>query len=118
MERARRSVALARAVEPCSALGILVIHLINGQRLVLPIEHLQGLTGASPQQLRNHELCSSGVRLTFPDVNAQFWVPGLARGVYGSRRWMDDLKKRLNSPPAQGESLQDHGGFCRRDTPS
>ncbi len=98
MELARRSVALARSVEPHPDIGVLIIHLTNGERLVLSIEHLQGLGGATPDQLEKYELWDGGSGLNFPDVNADFWVPALARGVYGTRRWMIDLKKRLSSP--------------------
>ena len=98
VELARRSVALARSVQLHAAIGVLIVHLTHGERLVLPIEHLQGLVEAVPEQLEKYELLCGGLKIYFPDVNTGFWVPALARGVYGTSRWMNDLRTRLNSP--------------------
>ena len=101
LEHAKLNRGLPRAekVDSHPDLGVLVVTLTNQQRLVLPAENLQGLEKASLAQLENYELAGGGTRIRFPDLSADFWVPGLVRGIYGSRRWMINLQKRLRSLP-------------------
>ncbi|HWG19890.1 MAG TPA: DUF2442 domain-containing protein [Terracidiphilus sp.] len=82
---------LARTVEHISKLKLLIIWLSNGRRLVLPVEDVQGLDHATPQQFQNYELLGGGTGIRFPDLDVDLYVPALVAGVYGNRRWMAQL---------------------------
>jgi hypothetical protein len=86
-----RNEPLARRVEHIPRLNLLIVTLSNHRRLVLPIEDLQGLGGATHQQLQHHELLGGGTGISFPDLDVDLYVPALIEGVYGNRRWMAQL---------------------------
>jgi hypothetical protein len=79
---------VARMVEFFGDLNLLIVGLSNGRRLVLPVEEVQGLGGAKPEQMRRYELLGGGTGIHFPELDVDLYVPGLIEGVYGNRRWM------------------------------
>jgi hypothetical protein len=78
-------------------LKLLLVGLSNGRRLALPIENLQGLKEATAKQLQKVEIENLGTAISFPDLDADFYVPSLIKGVYGNRRWMVEMGKRGGS---------------------
>ena len=85
---------VAQNVEHVPALNLLIVGLSNRRRLVLPVEDLQGLEHATHEQLVNYELIGRGTGISFPALDADFYVPALIEGVYGTRRWMAELGKK------------------------
>ena len=86
-----RNEPLARRVEHIPRLNLLIVTLSNHRRLVLPIEDLQGLGGATHQQLQHHELLGGGTGISFPDLDVdlyestleglKFFYPRMSRGA-------------------------------------
>lgn len=85
---------VALKIEHVPGLNVLIIALSNHRRLVLPVEDLQGLEHATHEQLKNYELVGRGTGISFPALDADFYVPALIEGVYGTRRWMAALGKK------------------------
>jgi hypothetical protein len=85
---------VAQAVEHIPELNLLILRLSNGHRLALPIEDLQGLEKATPEQIRNYELLGRGTGIGFPALDVDLYVPALIEGIYGNRRWMAQLGKK------------------------
>jgi len=85
---------LAQGVEHIEDLNLLIIRLSTGRRLVLPVEDIQGLGNATPEQLRKHELLGRGTGISFPELDVDLYVPALIEGVYGNRRWMAHLGRQ------------------------
>jgi hypothetical protein len=85
---------VAQKIEHVPGLNLLIVGLSNHRRLVLPVEDLQGLEHATPDQLANYELLGRGTGISFPALDADFYVPALIEGVYGTRRWMAELGKK------------------------
>ncbi len=96
LARARRhdSEPRARTVEHIPNLNLLIVALSNGRRLVLPIEDVQGLGTATPEQLQNYELLGGGTGISFPALDVDLYVPALIEGIYGNRRWMAQLGRQ------------------------
>lgn len=80
------------------ARGRLIIGLMGGALLELVPSDVQGLERATPAELAEIELEPFGLALHFPKLNADLFVPTLARGVLGSAPWMADRARRR--PPA------------------
>ncbi len=85
---------VAESVEHVAGLNLLIIVFSNHRRLVLPVEDLQGLEQATHEQLAEYELVGRGTGISFPALDADFYVPALIEGVYGTRRWMAELGKK------------------------
>ncbi len=63
----------------------------------VPAAHLQGLSGATPEQLSDIEVSPQGVGLHWPQLNADLTVQGIVFGVYGSQAWMAALGRKGGS---------------------
>jgi hypothetical protein len=84
----------AQTMEYVALHRLIVVGLDSGRRLALPVEDMQGLEKATPEQLTKFEILGQGTGISFPELDADFYVPALAEGVYGNRRWMAQLGKR------------------------
>jgi hypothetical protein len=95
IERAKklRRDPLVTAVEYKSGPGLdlFILKLSDGHRHVIPREELQGLQSATKEQLGRVEILGGGTGLHWPDLDADFYVPGLLRGVYGNKKWMAEI---------------------------
>jgi hypothetical protein len=95
MERARNEPELPRALsgeyKPDS--DVIVLHIDNGRRLVIPREELQGLENATPAQIAHIEIFG-GLDIAWPDLDLDHYLPSLMKGQFGSDRWMQALQNR------------------------
>jgi hypothetical protein len=100
-QAAARRAAKADAVEPRAKSARydkrsrrIVIDLRNGSRFMFPPELAQGLAGADDQALSKIQLSPSGSGLSWPDLDADFSLPALMAGIFGTREWMRKLRTR------------------------
>jgi len=104
----------ALSVEHIPALRLLIVSLSNQRRLVLPIEDIQGLGQATPEQLQNYEFLGRGTGICFPDLDVDLYVPVLIEGIHGNRSWMAQLGRKRrqghNRSQAFGGAIQRHQG--------
>ena len=76
---------------PGAGLDLFILKLSDGRRHVIPREKLQGMQSATTKQLARVEILGGGTGLHWPDLDADFYVPGLLRGVYGTKKWMAEI---------------------------
>ena len=74
-------------------LDVIVLHIDNGRRLVIPREDLQGLENATANQIAQIEIFG-GLDIAWPQLDLDHYLPALMEGIYGSDRWMQSLKHR------------------------
>lgn len=72
--------------------GNVVIHLQHGAMFSFPAGLGQGLTGASPEELAEVEVTSSGTGLHWETLDADLSVPALLNGIYGNAAWMANMR--------------------------
>jgi len=71
----------------------LIVELLNGCVFICPTDLLQGLRGASAEDLADFELMPRGFDLHWKKLDAQFTVAGLLNGLFGTRAWMVELER-------------------------
>lgn len=97
-ERAKRATARADRIEPRARsarydrrTNRIVVELRSGAIFMFPADLAQGLAGASPKDLAEVQLTPSGAGLRWPSLDADFSLPNLLAGEFGSRGWMAKL---------------------------
>ena len=68
------------------------VELDNGTAFLFPVDRVQGLRGASDEQLTALEVWGSDM-LAWPSLDAHVSVTSLMAGVLGSSRWMSELQR-------------------------
>jgi hypothetical protein len=71
-----------------AASGRIVVDLANGCTFAFPARALQGLSAATDDELAQVEVLGTGYGLHWEQLDADFTVPGLLMGVFGTRSWM------------------------------
>ncbi|MEW6597043.1 MAG: DUF2442 domain-containing protein [Pseudomonadota bacterium] len=84
---------LPKAISACydRRVARVVVGLDTGLELAFPPRLAEGLAEATPAQLSVIEISALGDGLHWPLLDADLYVPGLLRGVFGSQRWMARL---------------------------
>lgn len=67
------------------------IELSNGCTFMFPPHIAQGLRGATAEELSDVEIYGGGLDLHWGALDAQFDVTILLAGLFGTRKWMDEL---------------------------
>jgi Protein of unknown function (DUF2442) len=94
MAKRRKAEPYAVAAEYEAARNMIAVSLSNGAEVRFPVAKLQGLAGAKADELAHIEIDPAGYGLSFPKLNAEFSLPALMQGVFGSRTWMAALLGR------------------------
>ncbi|NET55297.1 MAG: DUF2442 domain-containing protein [Symploca sp. SIO2E6] len=97
--KAREAAAVANAVEPRAKSAYydqssdrIIINLKSGATFGFPPNIAQGLAGASPEDLAEVEVTPSGDGLHWEKLDADFAVPALLAGVFGTKAWMAQIE--------------------------
>lgn len=69
-------------------LGRVFIELSTGLAVAFSPRDAEGLEDASPAELNAIEISPSGFGIHFPKLDADFYLPALLEGHFGSRKWM------------------------------
>ena len=97
VRRARRKDLMeprARTARYDRRLGQIIVELSNGTKFIFPSDLAQGIAGASGEDLGTIEISPSGEGLRWPTLDADFSLPELMRGVFGTKTWMQGLRRQ------------------------
>ncbi|MDY7014944.1 MAG: DUF2442 domain-containing protein [Cyanobacteriota bacterium] len=101
IEQAREAAEIANKTKPRASsanydrdTNEIVIQLKSGAIYRFPVDIAQGLAGASPEDLAEVEVTPSGDGLHWEKLDADFSVPGLLAGIFGTKAWMERLQDR------------------------
>jgi hypothetical protein len=70
------------------------IELKNGVVMGFPNTLLQGLEDATPEQLLEVEITSSGYGLHWENLDVDLGVPQLVGGIFGTQKWMSEIGRQ------------------------
>ncbi len=73
---------------------LMIIRLVNGRRVVIPVEDIQGLSHATPEQLDQWGMHGEGFGMEWPGLGVAYRIGGLLEGLYGNQLWMEELRRR------------------------
>ena len=93
-------------------IGRLIIDLDNGLGLAMPLQRLQGLEAAPPEDLEGPHISPSGFGIHFPKIDVDLYVPGLIDGYMGTARWMAAANGRAGgkiSTDAKAAAARENG---------
>jgi Protein of unknown function (DUF2442) len=76
---------------PGPGLDLLILKLSDGQWQLIPREDLEGLQGATREQIAQVKILGNGTGLHWPALNLDHYVPSLLRHIYGTKRWMAEI---------------------------
>ena len=106
----------AAAARYDSEAGHIVVELTNGCTFAFPPALAQGLEEASPAQLAQVEILGAGYGLHWEALDADFTVPGLLAGIFGTKAYMARRAGQSTSPAkaAAARSNGARGGRPRK----
>lgn len=86
--RFRETTPHAVAARFDAASGRIVVDLTNGATFAFFPQQLQGMEHGTPGQFAEVELIGDGYGLHWESLDADFTVPGLLNGVFGTAKWL------------------------------
>jgi Protein of unknown function (DUF2442) len=95
---ARETVPHAAAAHYDAQLGHIVVELTNGAIFSFPPQLLQDMEHGTPAQFAEVEVLGSGYGLHWESLDADFTVPGLLNGVFGTAKWLAQRAGQSTSP--------------------
>jgi len=84
--------------------GQVIVELRSGAKFVFPSDLAQGIAGASSEDLDRIEISPSGEGLRWPTLDADFSLPELMRGIFGTKAWMQGLRRLSKKVPGTAAS--------------
>lgn len=87
----------ARAARYDQESNRIMIELTSGATFMVPINQVQGLTGAAQEQIEKVEVVPQGAGLHWETLDVDLNVPALLMGIFGTRSWMREIGKRGGS---------------------
>jgi Protein of unknown function (DUF2442) len=93
----RETVPHATAARYDAKADRMIIDLTNGTSFAFPPHLVQGLVGATAEQLAQVELMGGGYGLGWDELDEHVTVPGLLNGVFGTAKWMAHLAGKTPS---------------------
>jgi Protein of unknown function (DUF2442) len=83
---------------------LVVIKLKNGAIFSFPPRLAQGLENATPEQLDDVWLSASGSSIHWESLDADFNIPGLVAGIFGTKTWMSELGRKGGQTTSNAKS--------------
>jgi hypothetical protein len=107
----------ARSVRYEQETGQVWIELNNGCTLVVPTRLLQGLRDVAPRDLKQVKIMGPGLAIEWPRLDMQFTMAGLLAGVFGTRAWMEELRRGGDTAQLSPEARIVRTKNCNRERP-
>lgn len=111
-EESDRTEPRAAAARYDAASGRIIVDLTNGCVFAFPARALQGLAEAPDADLAAVEVIAAGLALHWEPLDADFTVPGLLMGLFGTRAWLAREQARhagSAKSPAKAAAARENG---------
>jgi hypothetical protein len=81
-------------VEYDSERDLIVFYFTNGALFAVPPNLIQGLQGATVEQLNDVWLDQAGLSVHWSSLDADFSLLGLVQGIFGTSAWMAEIGRQ------------------------
>ena len=97
---------LPKATEACFDQNSrrLVLEMQNGTTVLVPVNLIQGLQNAGDDDLVDLRLLAEGTQIYWNKLDVQFYVKSLIEGIFGTKKWMNNLREHLSEIGRRGGS--------------
>jgi Protein of unknown function (DUF2442) len=82
----------------------MVLEMQNGITLLVPISLIQGLQSEDAKALANFELVMNGTQIHWHELDVQFYIEDLLKGIFGTPNWMKSIPEHLAEIGRKGGS--------------
>ena len=82
----------------------IVVELTNGSTFIFPPALVEGLAGASPEDVAEVELGPRGAALFWRKLDQHYSLSGLTAGVFGSKAWMVEHLRKAGSVTSKAKA--------------
>jgi|ERR1700733_3265364 len=82
---------VARSARYDARRALIVVSLEGGCEFAFPVSLVEALSDAPRARLSRITVSPNGLALHWPLLDTDLYVPGLVEGVFGSRRWMQQI---------------------------
>jgi hypothetical protein len=82
----------------------IVVDLKNGSTFIFPPRLVEGLAGASPEDIAEVELGPRGAALFWRKLDQHYSLAGLTAGVFGSKAWMVEHLRKAGSVTSKAKA--------------
>lgn len=86
----------------------IVLEMQSGVTLLVPTDLIQGLQNADEKSLSDFDLMSQGSQIHWHDLDVQFYVEDLLKGVFGTPKWMKSLNETTNKNGFQEKTKKNY----------
>lgn len=93
----------ARTAEYDRATHRIRIELTNGSTFVFPVDLIQGLENATPDELADMTLVGGGYAVHWERIDEGIPIPALMAGHFGNKRHMQALAERVAAAELRGD---------------
>ena len=97
-EELRRTKPFASAARYDRKANRIIVDLTNGASFAFAPQLLQGMENGSPDAFAEVEVIADGYGLHWESLDADFTVPGLLNGIFGTAKWMAQKAGQTTSP--------------------
>jgi hypothetical protein len=84
----------ARQVEYDHQRNLMVFYFTNGAQFAVPPDLIQGLQGATVEQLNDVWVDRAGLSVHWPSLDADFSILSLVQGIFGTKAWMAEIGRQ------------------------
>jgi hypothetical protein len=92
----------ARAISYNAKSKRIVVELQSGVSAIVPTDLIEILQNATDEQIKDVGIAVEGLYLRWKSLDEDLFVPNLLQGTFGTRKWMDNLKKHLSEAGRKG----------------
>lgn len=84
----------------------IVLEMQSGVTLLVPTDLIQGLQNADEKSLSDFDLAAKGSQIHWHDLDVQFYIEDLLKGIFGTPKWMKSLNETTSKNGSSRKNIK------------